>query len=72
MMPISNYKELIQTLNWDKNKRNYERWYIFLLMNPRNQTNAGIDIIKNFSYLDVRTENVTFFIHGLRSSTLLF
>lgn len=64
MMPISNYKELIQTLNWDENKRNYERWYIFLLMNPRNQTNAGIDIIKNFSYLDVRTGNVTFFVPG--------
>lgn len=64
MMPISNYKELIQTLNWDENKRNYERWYIFLLMNPRNQTNAGIDIIKNFSYLDARTGNVTFFVPG--------
>ena len=64
MMPISDYKELIQILSWDENKRNNERWYIFLLMNPRNQTNAGIDIIKNFSYLDVRTENVTFFIPG--------
>ena len=64
MMPISNYKELIQTLNWDEEKRNNERWYIFLVMNPRNQTNAGIDIIKNFSYLDVRTGNVTFFIPG--------
>ena len=64
MMPISNYKELIQTLNWDVDKRNNERWYIFILMNPRNQTNAGIDIIKNFSYLDARTGNVTFFIPG--------
>ena len=64
MMPISNYKELIQTLNWDDKKRNNERWYIFLVMNPRNQTNAGIDIIKNFSYLDVRTGNVTFFLPG--------
>lgn len=64
MMPISNYKELIETLNWDEQKRNSERWYIFLIMNPRNQTNAGIDIIKNFSYLDVRTGNVTFFIPG--------
>ncbi len=64
MMPISNYKELIQTLNWDDEKRNNERWYIFLVMNPMNQTNAGIDIIKNFSYLDVRTGNVTFFIPG--------
>lgn len=64
MMPISNYKELIQTLNWDDEKRNNERWYIFLVMNPHNQTNAGIDIIKNFSYLDVRTGNVTFFIPG--------
>lgn len=63
-MPISNYKELIQTLNWDEEKRNYERWYIFLVMNPSNQTNAGIDIIKNFSYLDVRTGNVTFFLPG--------
>ena len=63
-MPISNYKELIQTLNWDDEKRNNERWYIFLVMNPRNQTNAGIDIIKNFSYLDVRTGNVTFFLPG--------
>ena len=44
MMPISNYKELLQTLNWDEEKRNNERWYIFLVMNPRNQTNAGIDI----------------------------
>lgn len=64
MMPISNYKELIQTLNWDDEKRNNERWYIFLVMNPKNQTNAGIDIIKNFSYLDVRTGNVTFFLPG--------
>ena len=64
MMPISNYKELIQTLNWDDEKRNNERWYIFLVMNPQNQTNAGIDIIKNFSYLDVRTVNVTFFLPG--------
>ena len=64
MMPISNYKELIQTLNWDDEKRNNERWYIFLVMNPQNQTNAGIDIIKNFSYLDVRTGNVTFFLPG--------
>lgn len=64
MMPISNYKELIQTLNWDDEKRNNERWYIFLVMNPQNQTKAGIDIIKNFSYLDVRTGNVTFFLPG--------
>ena len=64
MMPISNYKELIQTLNWDDEKRRNERWYIFLLMNPNNQTNAGIDIIKNFSYLNVRTGNVTFFLPG--------
>lgn len=64
MNPISNYKELIQTLNWDEEKRNNERWYIFLVMNPRNQTNAGIDIIKNFSYLNVRTGNVTFFLPG--------
>ena len=49
MGPISSYKELIQTLSWDTEKRTKERWYIFLLMNPRNQTNAGIDIIKNFS-----------------------
>ena len=64
MMPISNYKELIQTLNWDDEKRNNEKWYIFLVMNPKNQTNAGIDTIKNFSYLDVRTGNVTFFLPG--------
>lgn len=63
-MPISNYKELIQTLNWDDDKRNKERWYIFLVMNPQNQTNAGIDIIKNFSYLDIRTGNITFFLPG--------
>ena len=69
MMPISNYKELIQTLNWDDEKRNNERWYIFLVMNPRNQTNAGIDIIKNFSYLDVRTGNVTFFLPGFSNMT---
>ena len=68
MMPISNYKELIQILNWDDKKRNNERWYIFLVMNPQNQTNAGIDIIKNFSYLDVRTENVTFFLPGFSNT----
>ncbi|MBR6591812.1 MAG: hypothetical protein IKK81_04210 [Prevotella sp.] len=64
MGPISSYKELIQTLNWDDKKRKSERWYIFLLMNPQNQTNAGIDIIKNFSYLNARTGNVTFFLPG--------
>lgn len=64
MMPISNYKELIDTLRWDTNKRENEGWYVFLIMNPMNQTNAGIDIIKNFSYLDVRTGNVTFFVPG--------
>lgn len=64
MEPISNYKELIQILNWNEQKRNNEGWYIFLVMNPRNQTNAGIDIIKNFSYLNVRTGNVTFFLPG--------
>lgn len=69
MGPISSYKELIQTLSWDTEKRTKERWYIFLLMNPRNQTNAGIDIIKNFSYLDVRTGNVTFFLPGFSNMT---
>lgn len=64
MMPISNYRELIQILNWDKEKREKERWYVFLVMNPRNQTNAGIDIIKNFSYLDARSENVALFLPG--------
>ena len=64
MGPISSYKELIQALSWDTEKRTKERWYIFLLMNPRNQTNAGIEIIKNFLYLDVRTGNVTFFLPG--------
>ena len=64
MGPISSYKELIQTLTWDDEKRRNERGYIFLLMNPNNQTNAGIDIIKNFSYLNVRTGNVTFFMPG--------
>lgn len=64
-MPISNYKELIQTLNWDDEKRTQERWYIFLLMNPRYQTNAGIDIIQNFSYLNLRSKNVTLFLPGL-------
>lgn len=29
MMPISNCKELIQTLNWDNEKRNNERLYIW-------------------------------------------
>ena len=53
MNPISNYKELIQTLNWDEEKRNNERWYIFLVMNPSNQTNAGIDIIKNLVHLRI-------------------
>lgn len=33
-------------------------------MNPISQTNAGIDIVKNFSYLDVRTGDVTFFLPG--------
>ena len=64
MGPISSYKELIQRLTWDNARRENERWYIFLLMNPRNQTNAGIDIIKNFSYLNARTGNVTFFLPG--------
>lgn len=64
MMPISSYKELIQTLNWDNEKRDHERWYIFLIMNPKNQTNAGIDIIKNLSYLNVRTGDITFFLPG--------
>ena len=64
MMPISNYKELIQTLNWDTEKRTNERWYIFLVMNPRNLTYAGTDILKNFSYLNVRSENVTLFLPG--------
>ncbi len=63
-MPISSIKELINTLNWDNEKRNQERWYIFLIMNPRNQTNAGIDLIKNFSYLNLRTGNITFFLPG--------
>ncbi len=68
MMPISSYKELIHSLNWDDERRNNERWYIFLVMNPMNQTNAGIDIIKNFSYLDVRIEKVTFFLPGFSNT----
>ena len=64
MMPISSYRELIRELKWDEDKRENERWYIFLVMNPKNQTNAGIDIIRNLSYLDTRTGNVTFFIPG--------
>ena len=54
MESISNYKELFQTFTWNDEKRRNERWYIILLMNPNNQTNAGIDIIKNFSYLNVK------------------
>lgn len=64
MMPISSYKELIQSLDWDTEKRTKERWYVFLVMNPWNQTNAGADIIRNFSYLDVRSGNVTIFLPG--------
>ncbi len=63
-MPISSYKDLIDALRWDERKRKKIRWYLFLIMNPRMQTNAGIDIIKNFTYLDLRTGNVTFFLPG--------
>ena len=64
MMPLSSYKDLLRELEWDSNKRGKERWYIFLLMNPFNQTNAGVDIIKNLSYLNRRTGDVTFFLPG--------
>lgn len=63
-MPLSSYRDLLQELEWNSAKRNKERWYIFLLMNPRYQTNAGIDIIKNYSYLNRRTGDVTFFLPG--------
>lgn len=64
MNPISSFNELLQELQWDNGKRGSERWYIFLLMNPKNQTNAGVDILRNFSYLDIRTGEVSFFLPG--------
>ena len=67
-MPVSSYQELIRSLEWDTAKRSNEHWYIFLVMNPMNQTNAGIDIIKNFSYLNERTGNVTFFLPGFSNT----
>lgn len=68
MNPISSYKELFDALNWDNGRRESQRWYLFLLMNPQKITSAGMDLIKNFSYMDERTENVTFFIPGLSNS----
>ncbi len=68
MNPISSYKELFDALNWDDGRRENQRWYLFLLMNPQKITSAGMDLIKNFSYMDERTENVTFFIPGLSNS----
>jgi len=64
MVPLISYKDLLRELEWNREKREEERWYIFLLMNPHYQTNAGVDIIKNLSYLNRRTGNVTFFLPG--------
>lgn len=66
-MPISHYKELIKRLG-NQEYLNEPRWFIFLLMNPNNQTNAGVDIIKNLPYMDERTGNVTFFLPGFSNA----
>ncbi len=64
MQAISSYKDLIQFQLNSYEALSGEQWFIFLIMNPRNLTNAGIDIIKNLSYLDARTGHVTFFLPG--------
>lgn len=64
MGPISNYRLLITTLSWDKEKMCSERWYIFLMMNSGYLTEAGTHIMSNLPYLDDRTGDVTFFMPG--------
>ena len=63
MKPISSYKDLIQIQSNGLQLYGNKRWYLFLLMNPHNQTNAGLDIIRNLPYLNRRT-TVTFFLPG--------
>ena len=69
MMPISSYKELLKTFSWDYEKRDSESWYIFLLMNPLVRTKAGNLILANLSYLNTRTDNVTFFMPGFSNTS---
>lgn len=65
MNPITHYNILFPRLEEERREgRAQDRWYIFLLMNRNKITPAGADLINNYSYMDERTENVTFHIPG--------
>lgn len=65
MNPITHYNILFSRLEKEHREgRAQDRWYIFLLMNRNKITPSGSDLINNYSYMDDRTENVTFHIPG--------
>ena len=63
MCPISSIQDYLKTVNPQALER--LRYLIVILLNPNNLTNAGNIIIENFSYLNLRTRDVHFFIPGL-------
>lgn len=63
MQPLFSYKDLVRMQSNPYHPKMGENWYLFLLVNPRNQTRACVDIMRNLSYLDMRT-TVTFFLPG--------
>lgn len=65
MNPITHYNILFPRLEKEHREgRAQDRWYIFLLMNRNKITPAGSYLINNYSYMDDRTQNVTFHIPG--------
>lgn len=64
MMPISNYKELVSAVERGVYREN--EWFIFIIVNPDNETQTVRRFRATYDYLHLRTRDIKYFIPGLK------
>lgn len=63
MCPISSLNDII---DWfDRNQSSRIQYLVLLILNPKNLTNSGKILLNNFSYLNLRTRKIHFFLPGM-------
>ncbi len=69
MGPITDYRQLLNVIK--NNQHEYEQWYILVILNPFNRTPSVSAFLSNYQYLNDRTDNVHYFIPGLKNDAQL-
>lgn len=69
MNAITNYSQFLSFV--EENQQEKEQWYILVIVNPLNRTQAVGTFLDNYDYLNDRTGNVHYFIPGFNNNVEL-